>query len=138
MFGLVGSNVSDDAALVALRSVGDDIHRLTRMKQHLTLMTLYPKKYPEPRKNSRMWKLWKLYVGSSVTSADPANDCHIAWAGGWSSTTYYGMHTVCNRSYDASCTAISYGVEGDYTFELDFAERTGCEGYAVDPSVEHR
>ena len=158
--------VSDGEALAALRSIGDDIQRLTLKGQnHLTLPTLYPERYPEPtKKSSRMWQLWKLYFSQTAAVAPHATDCPVVWAGGWGSPFgeakscqgrtprecgsrwrssspdpgYYGMRTLCNRSYSLGCTTISYGVEADYTFELDLAERTGCEGFALDPTVRHR
>ena len=129
--------VSETEALSALKRVGNDIDRLQSKRDHLTLPQLFSAKFSKPPSSAaRMWKLWQLYFSKVYT--EPAADCRTAWAGGWKSTTYYGMHVVCNRSYSAECIALTYGVEQDYTFELDFASQTGCEVYALDPSVNHR
>mmetsp|Transcript_7637 Transcript_7637/g.34636 ORF Transcript_7637/g.34636 Transcript_7637/m.34636 type:complete len:297 (-) Transcript_7637:180-1070(-) len=50
----------------------------------------------------------------------------------------YGRHDLCRRQYAAPCIAISFGIEQDYTFELDIRNRHGCTVFALDPTVNHR
>lgn len=50
----------------------------------------------------------------------------------------YGRHDLCERSYAAPCVSITYGVQNEYTFELDMRERLGCTVFALDPTVNHK
>ena len=50
----------------------------------------------------------------------------------------YGVHVLCHAEYEAgACTVVSYGVERNYWFELELANRTGCRVVACDPTVRH-
>mmetsp|Transcript_47475 Transcript_47475/g.148487 ORF Transcript_47475/g.148487 Transcript_47475/m.148487 type:complete len:305 (+) Transcript_47475:51-965(+) len=50
----------------------------------------------------------------------------------------YGVHVLCHAEYEAgACTVVSYGVEHNYWFELELANRTGCRVVACDPTVRH-
>ena len=50
----------------------------------------------------------------------------------------YGMHHICNRTYAQSCVTLTYGVQHEYTFELDVREKMGCRVFALDPTVNHK
>jgi hypothetical protein len=50
----------------------------------------------------------------------------------------YGRHMLCNRTYAQPCVALTYGVQREYTFELDVRERLGCRVFALDPTVNHK
>jgi hypothetical protein len=50
----------------------------------------------------------------------------------------YGRHDICTRQYEKPCVAISYGVQDEYSFELDIRERMGCRVFALDPTVNHK
>lgn len=50
----------------------------------------------------------------------------------------YGRHDICAVAETVKkCTAITYGVENEYTFELKLRERFGCDVFALDPTVNH-
>jgi hypothetical protein len=53
----------------------------------------------------------------------------------------YGMHKICGdllevRS-DLGCAVLSYGIENDYTFDLEIQKKTGCRVFGIDPTVTH-
>ena len=50
----------------------------------------------------------------------------------------YGRHDLCKRRYYSPCVSISYGVQNEYTFELDVRARLGCRVFALDPTVNHK
>ena len=50
----------------------------------------------------------------------------------------YGQHTICNRTYTHPCTILTYGIEGEYSFEGQMREFTGCTVFGLDPTVNHR
>lgn len=52
--------------------------------------------------------------------------------------TQYGQHHVCNRTYTQPCTTLTYGVNNEYSFELEVREKMGCRVFALDPTVNHK
>ena len=52
--------------------------------------------------------------------------------------TGWGKHHLCQRIYRQPCVFYSFGVADDYTFDADLAKRSGCLGFAFDPSVSHK
>lgn len=50
----------------------------------------------------------------------------------------WGAHWYCPRSYSQPCSFISVGIGPNWSFDKDFSERTGCRGFAIDPSVTHK
>ena len=50
----------------------------------------------------------------------------------------YGQHTICNRTYTHPCTILTYGIEGEYSFERQMRILTGCKVFGLDPTVNHR
>jgi hypothetical protein len=50
----------------------------------------------------------------------------------------YGEHHLCNRTYPQPCTALTYGIQNEYTFELDLRRKFGCVVFALDPTVNHK
>lgn len=55
----------------------------------------------------------------------------VSVGGGW------GKHFVCERAYEEPCAFYSFGIASDWSFDADLARRTGCQGFAFDPSVAH-
>ena len=47
------------------------------------------------------------------------------------------MHRVCNSTPTPPCTTYSFGISGDYSFDLDVAEKWGCVVFAADPTAVH-
>ena len=56
---------------------------------------------------------------------------------GATAATSYGAHTLCRRNYSAPCTALTYGIQQSYDFELQVADSMGCRVFGLDPSVSH-
>jgi len=57
--------------------------------------------------------------------------------------TSYGGHTLCttmlNRHKEKKdCLYINYGIEQDYSFDVEFANYSSCMGVALDPTVTHK
>eukprot|EP00930_Biecheleria_cincta_P099131 TRINITY_DN90778_c0_g1_i1.p1 TRINITY_DN90778_c0_g1~~TRINITY_DN90778_c0_g1_i1.p1 ORF type:complete len:351 (+),score=62.99 TRINITY_DN90778_c0_g1_i1:67-1053(+) len=50
----------------------------------------------------------------------------------------WGEHTLCARNYTSPCTALSYGISTDYSFDLDVQKRMGCRVFSLDPTINHR
>jgi hypothetical protein len=50
----------------------------------------------------------------------------------------YGEHTLCTiPTPKEPCAFYSFGISNDYSFDVDFANTTGCIGIAADPTVTH-
>lgn len=52
--------------------------------------------------------------------------------------TDFGRHEICDRTYPSDCVSLTYGVQTEYTFELDVNRRLGCTVFALDPTVNHK
>jgi hypothetical protein len=48
----------------------------------------------------------------------------------------YGNHPLCRTTYRAPCSVLTYGVEHEYSFELELGRR-GCTVLGLDPTVSH-
>lgn len=55
----------------------------------------------------------------------------VVFGSGW------GAHEVCSQPVKPPCIAISYGIDRDYSFDLNVQERTGCTVFALDPTINH-
>jgi hypothetical protein len=64
----------------------------------------------------------------------PSPTCKLAVLG----KTQYGQHHICNRSFPMPCVALTYGVQNEYSFELDVRKKFGCRVFALDPTVNHK
>ena len=64
----------------------------------------------------------------------PSPTCKLAVLG----KTKYGQHHICNRSYPMPCVTLTYGVQNEYSFELDVREKLGCRVFALDPTMNHK
>ncbi|KAL1503540.1 hypothetical protein AB1Y20_012019 [Prymnesium parvum] len=120
--------VQDAEAMRALALVGGLIVRTLRLTRP---PLLFPENFEYPKRRRRQPR------HDSCEMSQRAGVCEAVLAGGWKSSIGYGGHVMCNRSYEPGCLALSYGVEDDYTFELDLARRTGCTIYALDPTRRH-
>jgi hypothetical protein len=50
----------------------------------------------------------------------------------------YGKHELCaDPMPTAPCSFYSFGISTDYSFDSEFANATGCTGFAADPTVTH-
>jgi hypothetical protein len=49
----------------------------------------------------------------------------------------YGRHDICRREYTTPCLVLTYGVQQEYTFELDIRKKFGCTVFALDPTVNY-
>lgn len=49
----------------------------------------------------------------------------------------WGAHDLCDRQYEAPCIAISYGIDRDYSFDVDVQKQTGCKVFSLDPTITH-
>lgn len=51
----------------------------------------------------------------------------------------FGHHMLCTEPAPARpCFFYSFGISTDYSFDSDFANSTGCIGFAADPTITHR
>lgn len=84
----------------------------------------------------------------SVSGRVDYRRCNLAWLGYSANRKNYGVHSLCRSGLPTqeqlqqqskfSCTAISYGIEDSYDFELQYANRTGCRVFALDPTRAHK
>lgn len=51
--------------------------------------------------------------------------------------TSWGKHALCARRYSKPCSFFSFGISTDWSFDTELAAKTGCSGYALDPSISH-
>eukprot|EP00775_Hariotina_reticulata_P000977 gene977-1305_t len=57
----------------------------------------------------------------------------IQYGKGW------GEHYLCEvKPATSPCYFYSFGISVDYSFDQDVANRTGCYGFAADPTVAHK
>lgn len=49
----------------------------------------------------------------------------------------YGSHHLCEATYTLPCYFYSFGIENDYSFDVDFNQKTGCAGVGLDPTVSY-
>ena len=65
--------------------------------------------------------------------------CKTQSMGGWGGEGGGGKHDVCELTVGMSpgCMALSYGINNDYSFELDLRNKTGCRVLAMDPTINH-
>jgi hypothetical protein len=52
----------------------------------------------------------------------------------------YGAHNIWDFPYSTvdPCVLISFGINNDYSFDTDMADRWQCRGFASDPTVIHK
>lgn len=101
----VSDAVSDSEALHALNHYGEKIHSL--------LLGIHSRNHTPP------CQLVRFGVNHNAAST---------------TARYFGVHHVCNRSYDLPCLAAGYGISGHYQFELDVRRHFGCTVLALDPA----
>lgn len=73
-------------------------------------------------------------MGRLIHRNDASPTCKIIKFG----RNEYGRHDICERRYSSPCVSITYGVQNEYTFELDVRDRLGCRVFALDPTVNHK
>ena len=73
-------------------------------------------------------------LGADMFATNATKMCHLKTMGaGW------GAHALCDSLRPRSdCTFYSYGISSDYSFDAAVADEWGCQGVALDPSVEHK
>jgi len=49
----------------------------------------------------------------------------------------FGRHDICRREYKTPCIVLTYGLQQEYTFELDIRKKLGCTVFALDPTVNY-
>mmetsp|Transcript_4341 Transcript_4341/g.6760 ORF Transcript_4341/g.6760 Transcript_4341/m.6760 type:complete len:334 (+) Transcript_4341:118-1119(+) len=62
------------------------------------------------------------------------NKCQVELFG-----SEWGAHQLCQEETPpANCTFLSFGINKDYTFDTQLADRWNCRGFAADPTVVHK
>lgn len=62
------------------------------------------------------------------------NKCQVELFG-----SEWGAHQLCHEETPpANCTFLSFGINIDYTFDTQLADRWNCRGFAADPTVVHK
>jgi hypothetical protein len=64
--------------------------------------------------------------------------CEVIPFGLDGSSTNYGRHDLCKREYTTPCSVLSYGIQQEYTFEIDVRKQLGCTVFALDPTVNYQ
>jgi len=81
-------------------------------------------------------RLGALFIDTPARSELDLKRCQITTVGeGW------GRHTLCGdlikKDPSGQCLVISFGINKDYSFDVDAQKRTGCEVVSMDPTVSH-
>jgi hypothetical protein len=72
-------------------------------------------------------------LAQSITTASPelGKGCGIMQYG-----QGYGEHRLCEvKPKQMPCYFYSFGIENDYTFDVDLVAKAGCFGFAADPTA---